>query len=332
MPTLPPDIVYVASRERGYSRKKLGNTFVYYCDQGKKIADQKKIDYFKSLVIPPSWKNVWICKNVNGHIMATGYDQRKRLQYIYHPKWVEFAQKKKFDKIERFGWALPSLRQRVNQDLSLKEWSKQKVAALIIKLLDDYHLRIGNSHYSEHNETYGATTLRRRHLELADSVLSIQYTAKSGKKRRIKLDDKRLAQLVKRCSELRGHELFRYKENGRFKTIESGDVNDYLKNHTGEDFSSKNFRTWAGTALTLEYHEYAKEMVQTNTKLTLEATLIKRVSQDLANTPAVCRNYYIHPVVLEKALSDGFSLHRFKVKVQHLSLAENAVLSILDSH
>lgn len=333
----PHDIVYVSDDSAGYTRKKRKNGFVYFNSKGKQIKGEKLLRRFASLAIPPAWEDVWICKLQNGHLQATGFDTRSRKQYIYHPLWVSFRQKDKYSKLAQFGRSLPLIRKQAERDLKLSGWPKPKILALMVSLLNEYFMRIGNSIYQEENKTYGLTTLRRKHLQKNREVLCLSYKAKSGKYRNINLENGKLAKLVKKASELPGYEIFRYLDDqNKSQKLDSKDVNDYLYNITNEHFTAKDFRTWGGTVLAIELYPEAISQVESNPKLNLETTIVKMVAKQLGNTTATCKAYYIHPKVL-KTLIDK-RLYQFENKVikglkykSQMSKSELSALKIISS-
>jgi DNA topoisomerase-1 len=294
-------LVYVTDEEKGYIRKKVGRGHVYYDPGGNKIDKVEIAERLKGLVIPPNWKDVWISTRPNGHLQVTGYDEKGRKQYLYHPDWLTFRNANKFNKLIAFAKKLPHIRKRVKEDLQQDEWTKIRVQALVLRVLDESFIRIGNRNYLEENNTYGLTTLRRRHLKESEEGLVLNYQAKSGKQREVNIEQQELVGLIKECSELPGYEIFRYQEGGKGKTVDSEDINDYLHEIAGEEFSSKDFRTWGGTVTAIEEFEAAMLEVEENPKKEIVPTLVKRVAERLGNTPAVCREYYIHPAVLETA-------------------------------
>lgn len=292
---------YVSDEAKGYRRKKHGRGHVYYDPEGNKIGKEQLEARLRGLVIPPMWADVWICKDEKGHIQATGYDESGRKQYIYHPDWVKYRNANKYHKLIEFGKKLPVIRRRVHEDLQQEEWTKEKVLALVLSVLDESYIRIGNKSYLEANNTYGLTTLRRKHLEVGEDGVIFRYRAKSGKEREVNIENEKVASLIKECNELPGYELFRYREKGSAYTIDSGDVNEYLQEIAGEEFSSKDFRTWGGTVIAVEVFEDAMQEVEENPRRNLLSTLVQHVAARLGNTPAVCRDYYIHPAILEAA-------------------------------
>jgi len=294
------DLVYSSDEEPGFFRKKYGKGFRYTDEREKKIDCEKTLSRITEMVIPPVWEKVWICRKENGHLQSTGRDPKNRKQYIYHPEWIAYRQAEKFSKMAGFVAALPILRKVTEKHLRQKKWNRNKVLALAVKILDEYHIRIGNEQYARKNGTYGLTTLRRKHIELEDGELNFAYKAKSNKYRNVNIDNPRLIKLIKACSELPGYEVLRYRdEQGNMQSIDSSDVNEYVSDIMGDAFTSKDFRTWAGTSLAVKYYYEALKVVKENSKKKLEPTLVKMVAKSLGNTMSVCRTYYIHPRILE---------------------------------
>jgi DNA topoisomerase-1 len=296
---------YMSDEAEGYRRKKHGRGFIYYDPEGNKVTKEELEERLELLRIPPMWKDVWISWDPEGHLQATGYDERGRKQYIYHPQWVAYRTATKYARLTQFGEKLPKIRRRVYEDLQQEAWTREKVLALVISVLDESYIRIGNKAYLKENNTYGLTTLRRKHLELSPKEVVFRYQAKSGKEREVNIRNETIVALIKECNELPGYELFRYQEDGRWHTVDSEDVNSYLYEIAGESFSSKFFRTWGGTVVAVEMFEQAlKDMEEKNARKNLVATLVQHVAEELGNTPAVCREYYIHPAILQ-AVEDG---------------------------
>lgn len=297
-------LVYVTDEEPGYQRKKRGRGYTYYDPNGNKIDKRELEGRLESLRIPPNWKDVWISARPSGHLQVTGYDEKGRKQYLYHPDWHAYRNANKFNRLIAFAEKLPQIRRRIKEDLQQQAWTKSRVQALVLYVLDESYIRIGNKSYLEENNTYGLTTLRRRHLKESNKGVVLNYQAKSGKQREVSIEKEELVGLIKECSELPGYELFRYKEEGKRKVVNSEDINEYLQEIAGEEFSSKDFRTWGGTVTAIEELEAAMKEVEKNKKKELVPTLVKRVAERLGNTAAICREYYIHPAVLEAA-EDG---------------------------
>lgn len=307
---------YVNDEEPGYRRKRCGRGFVYFDPNGQKVDKEELSERLEALAIPPGWENVWICASLNGHLQVTGYDEKGRKQYIYHPDWVAFRNANKFSKMVQFGKKLPLIRKKVQEGLRKKEWVKEKVLALVVSVLDESFIRIGNQAYLDENSTYGLTTLRRKHLELTGKEAVFRYKAKSGKEREVSIENKKLVGYIKECSELPGYELFRYKNGTGSQRVDSEDVNEYLQEIAGEEFSSKDFRTWGGTVTAVEEFEDALKETEENPRKKLLTALVQRVADRLGNTPSVCREYYIHPAILlaaeEGILKEAISRSRFQ--------------------
>lgn len=312
----PKDLVYTSQQTEGFTRIKRGKGFSYHDTSGDNIKDTETIDRIKALGIPPMWKKVWISPNPQSHIQATGLDQKKRKQYIYHSTWAEYRNLAKFTRIEAFGLAIPTIREHSAALLKEKGWSKEKVVCLVIQMMDEYHVRIGNQYYKDQHETFGATTLRNKHLDFEKGVGRLEYKAKSGKYRKISLQNNQISKLIKECAELPGYEIFTYQdENKKYQAINSHDVNEYLHKIAGENFSSKDFRTWGGTTLAVESQAKAIKAVEENPRLKYESTLVKIVAQDLGNTVSVCKEYYIHPEVLKAVLNEDLKPYALRSKI-----------------
>ncbi|UII24128.1 DNA topoisomerase IB [Fulvivirga ligni] len=331
----PHGIHYISDDCQGFTRKKRGKGFEYFDCDGDKITNTSAIERIEELVIPPMWKDVWICQEENGHLQVTGYDEKGRKQYIYHTKWTEYQQKNKFSRLKEFGEKLPLIRKKIEEDINKKGWPKEKILALIVMMLDEYYIRIGNKRYEHENKTYGLTTLRRKHITEKDGHLVIGFKAKSGKQREIDITDKKLIKLIKKTSELPGYEIFKYLD-GEKKShrLDSHDVNEYLVDITGEYFTAKDFRTWGGTVLAIENIDEARKEIEENPRKKLETALVKKVSSVLGNTVAVCREYYIHPKVMDVLMKNSVghytkkSLNGLKYKSE-LSKAEQLALKII---
>jgi DNA topoisomerase I len=291
---------YVSDAKPGITRKKWGKAFRYFNPDGSPVKDPAVMARIKSLVIPPAWTDVWICTNANGHLQATGRDARKRKQSRYHPRWREVRDETKYERMKAFGAALPSIRKRVEEDLTLRGLPREKVLATIVRLLETTFIRIGNEEYAKENKSYGLTTLRDKHADIDGSTVHFKFKGKSGKLHNIDVNDRRLARIVKQCQDIPGYELFQYiDENGSPRAVDSSDVNEYLREISGEPFTAKDFRTWAGTVLACAMlREFEAFDSQSQAKKNL-VTAIKSVAERLGNTPAVCRKCYVHPAVIE---------------------------------
>lgn len=296
-------LVYATDNFPGFKRRKYGKGFIYLDEQGKRINDIKCLERIKNLGIPPMWKDVWISKNSKAHLQCTGRDAKNRKQYLYHEEWGRFSQETKFKNLLIFAKHLPEIRIKIESDLRHRQWDKQRVLALAVKLMDEMYLRIGNEYYRQQNETYGLTTLRRKHLRQLNGRMSLQYKAKSGKLRTVNIETPRLKKLIQQCSELPGYEIFKYKEGNEYHQIDSGDVNAYLRELTGEEISAKYFRTWGGTVLSIQLAAEANKIIEENPRKKADTSLIRLVAARLGNTVSVCRSYYMHPAVFEHVLS-----------------------------
>lgn len=256
------------------------------------------MERLKALAIPPAWEDVWICPFPNGHLMATGRDAKGRKQYRYHPDWRKVRNQTKFDRLIPFGYARPLIRQVTDRHLRQRTLSREKVLAIVVRLLDATVMRVGNEEYRDQNQSFGLTTLQERHVDVATSSIHFHFVGKSGVEHEIDLSDRRLARAIKRCQELPGQQLFQYlDDDGTRHAIDSADVNEYLQTITGEDFTSKDFRTWAGTACTAQILD---ELGEAETKTEVQANIraaIRSAANHLGNRVATCRNFYVHPTV-----------------------------------
>ena len=291
---------YVTDRKPGIMRRRCGKGFRYLDTDGKPVRDKATLRRIRSLVIPPAWKDVWICTVANGHLQATGRDAKGRKQSRYHPRWREVRDETKYGRMLLFGAALPEIRERVEHDLSLPGLPREKVLAAIVRLMEVTHIRVGNEEYARENHSYGLTTLRGKHVHVQGSRVRMKFTGKSGKKHTIEFSDRRLANIVRRCQDIPGYELFEYlDEEGNPHTVDSSDVNDYIREIGRQDFTAKDFRTWAGTVLaSMALREFEAFTSDTQAKKNVVAA-IKCVAERLGNTPAVCRKCYVHPAVLD---------------------------------
>lgn len=299
---LPPDLHYVDDTQPGLTRKKLRGKFAYFDPAGQRITDPDEIKRINSLAVPPAYTDVWICADPRGHLQATGRDARGRKQYRYHPRWREVRDADKYSRLREFGMALPKLRKQLETLLDAPGFSRDKVMATVITLLDATLIRVGNTQYARDNRSYGLTTLRSRHVEVNGSAILFQFRGKSGIEHQITVKDRRLARIIKRCLEIPGQNLFQYlDENGERHTVSSHDVNSYLQSLTGADFTAKDYRTWAGSALALAVLRELQWESEAEAKRHV-VEMVKSVSKQLGNTPAVCRKCYIHPAVVERFL------------------------------
>lgn len=330
-------LTYVSGAEPGYSRRRRGRGFTYLDPSGRPVQDSRLRGRFEALAIPPAWTGVWICADEAGHIQATGRDEKGRKQYIYHPEWGERRSQAKFDRMLPFGTALPGIRARVEEDLNLRGLSRRKVVALVVRLLDATLIRIGNREYMRQNSSYGLTTLQDEHFQVRGSRLIFNFQGKRGLEHSVELASKRLAKLVKRCQELSGQQLFQYLpgDGEPPQPVGSGDVNSYLREITGQDFSAKDFRTWGGAVLAaVELYDIGPAANEVEARKNI-VQAVRFVAQSLGNTPAVCRKYYIHPAILE-AYMDGslFAVMQTALSGRNGSLPgldppENAVIQLI---
>jgi DNA topoisomerase I len=350
VPTPPPEVVsdpvesaqaaglrYVSDTQPGIRRKKSGKGFPYIGPDGKTIRESKELARIRSLAIPPAYTDVWICPSPNGHIQATGRDARGRKQYRYHPKWREVRDETKFGRMLAFSQVLPKIRSRIERDLSLPGLPREKVLATVVRLLECTCIRVGNDEYAKSNRSFGLTTLQDRHVEISGSNLRFEFRGKSGKMHKVDLNDRRLARIVERCQDLPGEDLFQYLDDeGVRQTIGSGDVNQYIREISGQEFTAKDFRTWAGTLLAIEA---LTRIGPFSTQRSAKSNVLKaidEVAEQLNNTRAVCRKYYVHPVVLASYMEGNLLEHLGGGSKQSgkedLAADEAAVVRLLQRH
>ena len=326
-------LFYVSDETPGFTRKKWGRGFIYLNTEGNKVKDKALLIRFKELVIPPAWQEVWICSDECGHIQATGRDEAGRKQYIYHPEWEKQSSETKFSEMIEFGEYLPAIRERADNDLRKHNFHRERVLALAINLLDESLIRIGNATYTKKYGSFGLTTLREKHLEIHGSKIKFDFTGKKGVEREVEIQDNRLSRIIKQLEELPGQLLFVYHdEEDRRKNLTSSAVNEYLHEITGKDFTAKYFRTWGGSVLALKgFVESGKEKTKTDVKKKV-VEVIKYVADELGNTPAICRKYYIHPEIIS-AYEDGslFKENLFFRKRKFFDGEEAALLRFLKS-
>lgn len=292
-------LIYTTDAETaGITRKKTGKKYSYYRD-GEKIRDKEEITRINKLVIPPAWENVWICALDNGHLEATGFDVKKRKQYRYHPLWSALRNHTKFYRMLQFGYALPDIRLQVEKDLALRNFEKRKILALIVSLMQRTNIRIGNNAYEKLYGSFGLTTLKEKHVQVKGQKITFHFKGKKGVMHDIDLKSRRLSRLVQKCKDIPGRELFQYiDDEGNRHTVDSGMVNDYIKEISGEDFTAKDFRTWSGTVNALiAFKEIGYAETHTEYKKKVKEAL-EIVASHLGNTSTVCRKYYVHPLVI----------------------------------
>jgi len=331
---------YVSDDQLGSSRQRNGEEFEYLDQKGKPIRDEQRLLRIKRLAIPPAWSDVWICPSPNGHIQATGRDARRRKQYRYHERWREIRDENKYDRLVNFGKALPKIRRRLKKDLALSSLPREKVLATIVQLLERSLIRVGNEEYARENKSFGLTTMQDRHVDVKGSKLRFRFRGKSGRQHEVDVTDRRIARIVMKLQDLAGQSLFQYLDDeGNARDITSQDVNEYLREITGADFTAKDFRTWAGTVLAAVA---LGKLGASETKRQAKANIkhaIGAVAEVLGNTPAICRQCYIHPAVLEAYLNgnsiNGFKPNRreeFEKQGTDLASAQKAVLKFLQNY
>ena len=287
--------------EPGISRKRMGRYWAYFDADGKRVTDREQIDRLNAIGLPPAYEHAWFCADPNGHLQATGIDARGRKQYRYHAQFREKRENAKFDGLLEFGKALPRLRRRVERDLRKRSLTREAVLAAVVRLLDTQHIRVGNEEYARANKSFGATTLRRRHLKRTGHGLTMRFAGKHGIVHEVKITDSNLKRICKRCQELPGQMLFQYVNgDGEPKPITSGDVNAYIKEATGADFTAKHFRTWSASVIACDQLLKKAEDSRISVK-----TVVKPVAEALGNTPAISRKSYVHPKLLDAVKEDS---------------------------
>jgi DNA topoisomerase-1 len=328
---------HVSDEKPGIKREGAGKGFRYRDAAGKIVRDAETLCRIRSLVIPPAWTDVWICADANGHLQATGRDDRGRKQFRYHPRWREIRDETKYARMIAFARALPKIRRRVKKDMALPEMPRNKVLAAVVRLLEVSLIRVGNDEYARDNDSFGLTTMRNKHVDVRGANLRFHFRGKAGKWHEVDIHDRRLAKIVERCQDLPGQELFQFvdDEGGRHD-VRSEDVNDYLREISGQDFTAKDFRTWAGTVLaSVALREFEKFETKAQAKKNVVAA-IEAVASKLGNTPAVCKKCYIHPNVIDSYL-DGRLVEMLKQRTENalaktlrgLPAEEAAVLGLL---
>lgn len=328
---------YINDSQPGIRRKRAGKHFSYVGPDGKTIRDNDRLRRIKSLAIPPAWTDVWISPIANSHLQATGRDAKGRKQYRYHPRWRTVRDEAKYSRMIHFAQSLPGIRERVEHDLRLPGLPREKVLATIVRLLEATFIRVGNDEYARKNRSFGLTTMRDRHVDINGATIQFRFRGKSGKQHTIDVRDRRLANIVRRCRDIPGYELFQYiDEQGQRQDVKSDDVNAYLREISGFDCTAKDFRTWGGTilaALALEEFEAFDSQAQAK-KNVVQA--IERVAERLGNTPSICRKCYVHPAIVDSYL-EGALRQPLKQRIEQelvdnlhaLQPEEAAVLALL---
>jgi DNA topoisomerase-1 len=295
---------YVSDAQPGIQRKRQGKGFRYVGVDGAPVKDAEILGRIKSLVIPPAWKQVWICNNAKGHLQATGRDAKGRKQSKYHPRWRQVRDETKYEHMLQFGAALPAIREQVERDLALPGVPRRRVMATIVRLMETTYIRVGNAEYARDNHSYGLTTMHGRHVHIDGATITFKFQGKSGVRHTIDVQDRRLAKIVRRCQDLPGYELFQYVDgDGETHSIDSADVNDYLREISNQDFTAKDFRTWAGTVLACMALRECEVFDSESQAKKNVVRAIESVAEQLGNTPSVCRKCYVHPAVLESYLA-----------------------------
>src|SRR6202051_3178429 len=296
-------LIYVSDAEPGIRRLRAGKGFRYLTPENRRLAAAKELKRIASLAIPPAYRDVWISMEARGHLQATGRDARGRKQYRYHPEWRQVRDSAKFDRMVAFGEALPKLRRKLKRDLGLDGLPREKVLAVVVSILDATRVRIGNSEYARDNKSFGLTTLRNRHVSfIRDGRAVLNFRGKGGVPHEVHIDDKRIVQIVRRCQEIPGQHLFQYvSDDGQRCPIDSGQINDYLRDAMGDDFTAKDFRTWGATlhAITLLARTPLPDVPSERALKSEIAEVVKQVAAKLRNTPAVCRKSYINQAVFD---------------------------------
>jgi DNA topoisomerase-1 len=328
---------WVSDRDPGIRRERRGESFGYFHPNGAPVEDEDTLERIRKLVIPPAWTEVWISPLPNGHIQATGRDARGRKQYRYHARWREIRDADKYGRLLEFARVLPQIRRRVARDLRKRGYPREKVLATMVQLLQKTMIRVGNEEYARENRSFGLTTLRNRHVRVRGSEIRFFFRGKSGKEHELSLRDRRLAAVVRRCEELPGQHLFQYlDEDGQRRSIDSSDVNEYIREAGGGDFTAKDFRTWAGTVLAARA---LQEMEKVDSEAQAKRNVvqaIERVAERLGNTRSVCRKCYVHPAIVDSYM-DGSMLEvlqrraeeEMRSSLRRLPPEEAAVLALL---
>jgi DNA topoisomerase I len=333
------NLIYVTDKEHGIERERRNDKFEYYY-KGEKIRDDEELLRIKHLVIPPAWTKVWICKKENGHLQATGFDVKNRKQYRYHPHWNSLRNHTKFYRLIDFGKTLPAIRLQLQQDINAPGLSSKKVLAAVVSLMERTNIRVGNSFYEKTYGSFGLTTLKDKHVKFNGNSVSFAFVGKKGVSHNITLKNKKLAGIIKKCRDIPGKELFQfYDDEGNHHSIDSGIVNNYIREISNADFTAKDFRTWAGTVqafLALRSIGCCDTQAETKRRI-VEALDI--VSKQLGNTRTVCKKYYVHPLILslyesgelEKYIKELDEIEKKDTKID-LSPEEKIVMKILRSN
>ena len=331
------NLIYITENQLSILRKRCGRGFSYLLE-GKPITEKNELQRVKKLVIPPAWNNVKISPFPNSHLQVVGMDIKERKQYLYHPEWSRIRNEAKFYKMSAFGKKLPLIRQKVDTDLKQKGWPETKVMALILKLMEETHIRIGSDIYAKENKTYGLSTLRRKHVNILKDKIRFEFTGKKGIKHKVSVKNKKLIKLVCQCEEIPGWNLFQYYDkNGKKKSVDSGMVNEYIQEIAGDTFTAKDFRTWSASIV---FFDKLREAGITNDEKQVKENLIKAfeaAASALRNTRNVCKKYYVHPLLISK-YEDGSLLKSFQYaenipeETEFFSASEQAFLNLIKNY
>ncbi len=324
------DLVYTAEKNLSISRKKHGRGFAYL-KNGNRIKDRNQLDRIRKLVIPPAWRDVRISNTAKGHLQAVGYDEKDRKQYLYHPLWQKVRNQSKFYKMTAFGRQLPAIRKKIYSDLDQEGWPKNKVLALIVRLMETTHIRVGGAQYARDNNSYGLSSMRKKHVTREKGGILFEFKGKKGISHCVGLDDKKLTRMVKQCEEIPGWDLFQYyEEDGNKYSIDSGMVNEYLHAVSGEYFTAKDFRTWFGSLIFFEALSTLENSSDPDVRNKNILQALDRVAEDLGNSRTTCRKYYVHPVLIsdyeEGKLQKAFPVMKEKKDSKYFSAAEKVLL------
>ena len=290
---------YSSDDEPGISRRKAGRGFSYRTERGGIVGSDRQLARIRALGIPPAWTGVWICADARGHLQATGRDVRGRKQYLYHADWRAVRDETKFERMLEFGTTLPHTRERIESDLALSGLQRERVLAAVVRLVDETLVRVGNESYRRQNGSFGATTMRERHVQVEGPSITVSFKGKSGKLQQAEVSDRRLARTIQKLHDLPGRELFEYLDEGERRPVRSDDVNAYLRDVSGAEITVKDFRTWGASALCLRALDVLDPPASPTAAKRAIAEAIRDVAGALGNTPAVCRASYIHPGILE---------------------------------
>lgn len=328
----PSPLRYISHHHDGIQRLKRGGGFIYLRPNGQRVNPEDLLR-IRALAIPPAWRDVWICPKPDGHLQAVGWDAKGRKQYRYHPDWRASRDSVKYGKLRQFAERLPAIRRQVARDLALSGLSREKILATIVRLLDTTLIRVGNDIYAKENHSFGLTTMRDRHVSVEGSTIQFSFRGKSGIHHQVVLDDRHLAQIIRQSRDLPGYELFQYLDaEGRRRSVHASDVNDYLKRIGGQDITAKDFRTWAGTVLAVQFLQGLPPAESSKEAKQNIARAVESVAHRLRNTKTVCRQCYIHPTILESYFEGDFTNRLMKGHGHQrrlLSRDEHVVLQLL---